>query len=326
MDEYDIYEFILENHGLSKKYNSNKNRVLISGNPRGGTTWLGEIINKTEKSSLIWEPFRPYRLYEMNLHDFSKKLGWFPYLPDNSEWQEADEFIKKSFTLEKINFKSLLKFNPYLKILFKTDYLIFKSVTSNTLLPYINSNVDIKAIYLLRHPCATVSSQLKHPAFTENSGKELNLLKESKFNFIHKQYGSIYSNLETLHEKLAAIWCISNVIPLTTKFHNPNLIRIIFYEDLLENTELIVNQLFHYLEKECNSDLHKHLRKMSSTTLHNPNRTSDNQIALWQKDLSPNEIEQILSVVRKFGITIYDGGIRPKKNELNVDIKKLIIE
>src|SRR6056297_3604377 len=77
---------------INKRYHDKNKKVLISGMPRGGTTWLAELLLNINNSILFWEPLRPFRLEEQNLSEFSKELGWFPYIPENGEWYKGHRF------------------------------------------------------------------------------------------------------------------------------------------------------------------------------------------------------------------------------------------
>lgn len=54
------------------------NTIIISGTPRGGTTWLAELLAAVTKSPILWEPLEPSYHQEIK-----EKFGWDYYVPYN---------------------------------------------------------------------------------------------------------------------------------------------------------------------------------------------------------------------------------------------------
>src|SRR6185312_3597014 len=52
--------------------------------------------------------------------------------------------------------------NKDLSEISKSQYFVIKDVNSNMLLPWITSNFPIRPIYVVRHPCAVIASQLEY--------------------------------------------------------------------------------------------------------------------------------------------------------------------
>ena len=110
---------------ILKTYNP-QDTTLIFSDPRGGGTWLSELLLKQEnKQALIWEPLHP-----QNKSIFTKKLRFSSrqYIPVHSDWKEA-----------KNAFESLLKGN----ILVQNSFFIskpFHFLISSKLIPASLSN------------------------------------------------------------------------------------------------------------------------------------------------------------------------------------------
>src|SRR5262249_7295463 len=43
---------------ISRRYDANKT-IVVSGNPRGGTSWLAEALAENPGQLLLWEPLEP---------------------------------------------------------------------------------------------------------------------------------------------------------------------------------------------------------------------------------------------------------------------------
>jgi len=299
-------------NSINNTWHDKNKRVLISGLPRGGTTWLAEVLSSSPKTILIWEPLRRFRLYEQNLHDFSNKIGWFPYIPINDSWKKGRETVDNIFSLQELNYKSLLKHNPYKKVL-NSDFAVIKCVTANGLLPYFNEHVDMRTILLIRHPCAVVLSQLNHPSFG-SAHKEAEKFFDSKFVHSNRfaQYKKIYNELKTIEELLSFIWCMQHIIPFESS--KSNLRLVVFYEELLIHPEKEFPRIFKFTNRYISNYLE--LIKNPSHTIVDFNTNNTKQVEKWKEKLNKKQIENILSVLNKLGMDIYNEDIYPNKQSI----------
>ncbi|MEO6348087.1 MAG: hypothetical protein ABIO60_09295, partial [Aquaticitalea sp.] len=78
---------------LSNKKNLQK--ILVVSSPRGGSTWLGEILSENENTLFIDEPLF------VNSHKRLKKVGvrWEMYLDNNNKEVHYLHFFKDLFSL-----------------------------------------------------------------------------------------------------------------------------------------------------------------------------------------------------------------------------------
>jgi len=70
------------------------NAILLFSDPRGGSTWLTEILMKAINPAVIWEPLSP------GINSEFKKLGFPPrqFIPEEDEWPEAKEAFQELFS------------------------------------------------------------------------------------------------------------------------------------------------------------------------------------------------------------------------------------
>lgn len=66
--------------------------IIISGEPRGGTTWLMELLQK-EVHAIVWEPLLQDTLATYTNQDLVRELGLTPYIPESTKWPEAEHFL-----------------------------------------------------------------------------------------------------------------------------------------------------------------------------------------------------------------------------------------
>lgn len=151
---------ILKLLSLYKEFDPNNNFMIFS-EPRGGSTWLAQMIKTVPRTALIWEPINPKVYQELRKINF----GWRQYIPENDKWQEAEDFFKQIFIGNKLSYHT----SSFLTVcdLIKAEQLLIKFVRGNALLPWITKQYNLihKPIYLVRHPFAVAQSQLKHGAW-----------------------------------------------------------------------------------------------------------------------------------------------------------------
>lgn len=280
--------------------------IIISGVPRGGTTWFAELLSSDKSSSLIWEPLNLTFYPEFNKHFFKERQYIDPKLKDDAIYNS----FKQVLTGNKLTHGILQRTD--VKQLITADYLIIKFCRANRLLPWLVNNFQFNVvIHMLRHPCAVVASQLKFGAWDDI---EHSFTKEElKPDGFIENYYHIIKPINKLEEKLAAIWCLDNIIPLTQNFENKW--KTITYENLLIKPE----ETFKHINIPYSSEIQNKLYKPSSTTVkgspvNNHGHNIEKQLSYWKKTLTQDQIQSIISIVKAFDINVYNENIYPKIN------------
>jgi len=134
-----------------------KDTIVISGTPRGGTTWLMEILATLPEYKTIFEPLKPSFFPEVRTLGFPPRV----YIPPDKDWPVVKKYLIKVFTGRKFSTQPAYSPTPYnIYKRFIARKLIVKFVRANRLLPWIYNNFDLRGIYfIIRHPCATIASQ-----------------------------------------------------------------------------------------------------------------------------------------------------------------------
>ncbi len=300
------YTFLKKNYLIryyNGKFNFNTSEaIIISGVPRGGTTWLAELLSVEEKLALIWEPLH------LEFYPPIKKLNfkWRQFIDINNHDHETIDLFSQLLTGKSLTRGILQKTS--IDKLKNADALIVKFCRANRLLPWLTTHFEFKkVIHLLRHPCAVVSSQLSfgawddiEPFFTE---------EELKSDGFIENYYEIIKPINTIEEKLAAIWCLDNILPLTENKSNKWV--SVTYENLLLNPE----KSFERMDIEFNSDMENKFNQPSTTTKSsspiNKKETVMQQLSYWKTKLNEQQTNSILTILRQFNITIYNQEIYP---------------
>ena len=311
---------------LSNKKINIKDTIVIAGTPRSGTTWLMEVLTAIPGYTYLYEPINPIWFPKIRGVGFKSRT----YLPPNTDWPEGKEYLEKTFTGRVFSLIPPIKFKaePIMHRLLGNK-LIVKFVRINRLLPWIVKRFDLRSIiFIIRHPCAVVASQLKtgfygyfsdYPPYHKTSPTLENLINEAaKIDFLDKEVYNRLKNIKTQEEMLTAIWCLDNYIPLSLPKPYPWI--TIAYEKLVKEEKNEVIRLFNNIgEKNIPQSVIRRLKEPSMLTLgsdRNLISDADKQLSKWKKMLSEKQVKRILNIVNNFGLDFYNEDIEPDYDKI----------
>ncbi len=303
----------LEKRNSRGNHISKKATIAIFSSPRGGSTWLAEIMNQAiERSSLILEPL--YRgVYQTNglmpteykaglpTHD----LGYWYYQPisDHEQWPESKLFFKKLLNREYLPL-SITYENKFSDIP-KSDNFIFKFCYGHLMMPWLMNNFDFTGIFLVRHPGAVISSQLNHINWSHIKNK-----KEYSFNLpvfrnsgYFEQYRPILDQITTPEENLAAIWAMTNNYIIHHRDNNQKW-KTVAYEELFLNPKETLTDLFHFTGHPFPEKVLEKV-KIPSKTTSSTFLENNKQLGSWRKQLSDEQQSRIADILTKFKVNYY---------------------
>ena len=280
--------------------------IVALGSPRSGTTWIMEILNHLPEYTTVFEPLHPERFPRAR----ELKLSMRHYEVEGTENEALREYLGSVFRGEESSRRPRyrLNFGNFMKRVTATK-LVVKFVRANRLVPWILTNHDIRAlIYIIRHPCATIASQLR----TGYTGYDVYSLAPSidevvndanKIGFddaIINKLRRITTEIQTL----AAVWTMDQVIPL--RHNDPKMFKL-SYEDLSSNSEKEVMKLLRFLdETDRYEDIIQEIKRPSM--LAKKQRNSDMmKKASWKNELNNHQIENIRLVLNWFDVSFDDG-------------------
>ena len=295
--------------------------ILVFGTPRGGTTWIMEILETLPGYKSIFEPFHKDWFPEV------QKLGINPsrpYVYFKDPNPQLKEYLTKVFRGEVLSKKP--RYRPTLKNIYKRIFAkkaIVKFIRANRLLPWIANNFQVKGtFFVIRHPCATIASQLETGIRGYFMPKNIPLQKEivlSSISGIRELSGNEelirkLKAIETQEEILAAIWSIDNYLPIyyQRKFNWYTLI----YELLVMNPEEEVEKMFSYINENVPEEVYSKIRLPSMTTYDRTYVGTIEQLVKWRKRLLERQVKNILKVVYWFGLDFYTEDPEPDYNAL----------
>ncbi|HIH72124.1 MAG: Uncharacterized protein XD43_1711 [Thermococcales archaeon 44_46] len=309
-------------HKLIKRKINIRDTIIVSGTPRGGTTWFMELLETLPDYKSIFEPLHK------DWFPLVKKLNLppRPYLEPNAEKDQLKKYLTLVFTDQIVSKSPRFPMNlrSIKKRLFATKILV-KFIRANRILPWIVNNFEIRATYfLIRHPCATIASQLEtgiRGYFLPKSvpiPKEI-VLKEAQ------QIPSIKDNewlmeklntITTQEEILAAIWSMDNYVPLLYLSSHQNAWYTVVYEKLITDFDEEIKKVFGYINEAVPEEVYERFKKPSSTTHDKSHLGTQKQLSKWKRKLSKSQIENILKVVHWFGLDFYTEAPEPDYDAL----------
>ncbi len=312
------YISYLHNRG---KINMNET-IVISGVPRGGTTWVMELLETLDGYRSVFEPFHRGWFPEIKKLNLTPR----PYLPPTQRNTELENYLTKVFE-GKIQGRG-----PGYRLAIKTiikrlhaSKLLIKFVRANRLLPWISETFKLRANYLImRHPCATIASQLEtgyRGYFLQRSSplpreivlKEALLIPQVRENeWLVRKLQSI----ETQAEILALVWSLDNYVPLSYLTTHPGSIHPIIYEKLIVDFEEEIEKIFGFINEKVPKEAYEKFKKPSKTAHDKDYLGTQKQLLKWKNKLSKRQVEEILKVTHWFNLDFYTTAPEPEYDAL----------
>ncbi len=293
--------------------------IAIYGSPRAGTTWLLELLSNLPRYITLFEPLHKDWYPDSMMYGFTPR----PYLSPDSENDLYKRYLKYVFeglvTDKYPKFEMIESWNRLIG-----DRMLVKFIRANRLLPWILNNFKLKAnILIIRHPCSTISSQIKTGITGYNIKKRciphkvilkletiLNEAQDIVDDDILKELKKIKSGVGIL----AATWALDQYVPL---IHKKKLdFTIVNYESLVLNpNEEIANILKITGYEDLHNKIISNINKPSKTSK-NLKRSKEKQLSKWVSFLSKKQVKEIFDVINLFGIDFYDHNIEPDNEKI----------
>ena len=242
----------------------------IFGAGRSGTTWLGTIVSSHPKIAYRFEPFSRLRQTNTYVEETFKLIRsstfsssdlsqiYHTLLSAHPEW-EKPPFFQKSYSIPpgRSMIWPLARKNTLFSHLFQQLYtpkatppLVFKEVQGNLLYPLL-TRTTAPVIYIMRHPCAVVWSNMqgqKNSLMPKHRRQRLSKLLEKKNPTLAEQYNGRLEKL-SISEQEALLWRLDVEQALSACQVNKNGLLVI-YEGLVAHPLEIASKVFNHLGLE----------------------------------------------------------------------------
>lgn len=283
--------------------------IVVASSPRGGSTWLAEILLTIPGYHLLWEPLH------LNNNPNCIKYGfdWVNYLPTHTRAPEKRRYMEDVLSGRDLSTRLLtsLSIKPN-RLLFLRGYII-KCVNVNLMLSWLLREFPVRTLLLIRHPCAVVASQLAHPGWRRVTREDLGAYRNVKDEY--PQFEEAFQRAKSHEEVLAVVWGMQTHVPLSQP--PPHRWCLVTYERLVDKGKDQLEKIFDYLREPVPQGAYRQLRVPSATAGPSINlATGHDRLTGWKNRLTPKQIGNVLSIVRSMGINYYNEDIHPNNSEL----------
>lgn len=249
--------------------------ISIFGVPRSGTSWLGQLFNSSPIVSYKYQPLFSYA-FKNRLNSYSTRNDILQFYNDliNSN----DEFVNQTINISGNN---EIQFPKH-----QATHLVWKEVRYLNLIEHILKNSDTKFIFIIRHPCAVISSWIQAPKEFNSTWKieEEWFRAEKKNQFRAEEYYGYerWKNAYQLFIRLSEIY--------------PERVKIVKYEKLVIDTLKEVTGLFKFAEIPLLEQTINFINESKSKNIDDPYgvfKVKDD-INEWKKKLPEKIADQII--------------------------------
>jgi hypothetical protein len=272
--------------------------LMIFSDPRGGSTWLNEILGEIKGTTGVWEPLA--LTYGNRFRSIG--FGWRQIIPETGQWPEAKRLFNSLLKGKLVAKDTVAKTSPLKWV--RGERLLIKFCRGNNLLFWIQANFELKykPVYLVRHPGAVIASQLVHPGWR---GREFHFeIPDMPFNELYVEHSAFLKTFKHYYEWLAAIWCITNGELL--KHRNSGKFIFITYENMVINPEKEIGRIFTdwniSISQSVQSRFYRASKTSSSSLVLEDNEA---QLSKWMDFFSKVELERIQEILNYFKIDFY---------------------
>ena len=293
-----------------------ENAISLFCDPRGGSTWLAEVLNAIPNSMIVEEPLSLGNVPEL------KKLGfsWRQYIPENEIWSEAKSVFQLLLEGRKLNAR-ICRINSIVEVK-KSDQLILKIIRGKALLPWYVRQFDFKykPLVMVRHPFAIAASLLNHSSWNYPFKKLV--VPEGPFNEFYKNHKDFLGALQTKEEQLTALWCMVNNVVLNHPDNDHSWITI-NYENLVLEPQKYFQKIFDLWGMDLPEELMKRISVPSTSTKGKRSVEPDKLISDWKKKLTEKQISRLQKVLDHFEVDYYNKTVTPTIAANEVHLKNV---
>jgi hypothetical protein len=283
--------------------------VLVVCPGRGGSTWLAEIVSALQGYVILWEPLH----LENNPRCREAGFGWQNYPGSEEDQQTRKEYLRRVYTGRDLSTRTLtsLEFDP--SQLINIGGYVVKHVNANMMIHRIMEWFPVRAVLMIRHPCAAVSSQLEHGGWTHLSKEDITIPDGLFADFPHLE--QVFEGLSTLEEFLAFEWAIQTYVPLSQPTPHPWYLTT--YERLVVDGRREVERIFDYLETPVPPSAIARLEEPSATTGEESHiEQNKNRLTGWTERLNQGQVSRILETSWAVGVRCYSESLTPNEESL----------
>ena len=262
--------------------------VFLAGSGRSGTTWVQELINHRRDHRVIFEPFLG------SVVPFCRHFERKQYLRDEDD---SPAFLGPARRILGGRFRNEWTDQYNAGGVYRKR--LIKDIRANLLLHWLRRHFpEVPFVFLMRHPCAVVSSQLRG----RWGLKAADLLRQTQLVDDHLvPFTEVMRHARDDFENLLLVWCVENYVPLR-QFQRGEIL-LLFYEDLIRHPEREVERLFRFLRRPVEPGAFEQFRRPSAQVRSwSAVLTGGDPLDSWRKHIDADQIRRALQFLRLFGL------------------------
>ena len=265
--------------------------VLLAGKGRSGTTWMASLINRNNDYRVIFEPFNPDRVKTF------QHFGRRKYIREDCQDPRYLLPVERVLTGR---FRSAWSDAKNTRLLLARKRLI-KTVRANLFLGWLKARYPTVPIVLaIRHPCAVVTSAMRRgwsPVLPYMLDQE-----DLVHDFLAPHLDVILGARDDFEQHVVA-WCIEHYVIL--RQFQQGQIHLLFWENLYDQPERELEQLFSFLGRPCEEHSEISPRQPSTTTSRETRvalASGRDLLELWRAEVSKEQLKRCVTILSAFGL------------------------
>lgn len=279
----------------------NKRPVFITGAPRCGSSWVGEVLGNCTGMRYVYEPFN--HKWAPALHEH---LAHFTYLTSAAS-PLVTKYATNAFQGRQ-NLKQLIRaaYRGYLgAATHPASNVVVKDPTASLMSAWISTQFNAKILFVMRHPCGFASSL---DALDWQLSVNTLLRQKPLMNEHLEQYRSVLRHARS--DKWltrGAIWAAIHLV-YTKQMESQTNWLLYKYEDICENPAKHYVSMAETLGLEMSPKARRKIQSLSTTNRADSGSTRRDSKAMrdiWQDRMSTGEIDAVMGVVSEFGLKLY---------------------
>lgn len=278
--------------------------LLVIGNGRSGTSWIGDTLSQERSLTYYREPCHPGR---KGLSGEAADAVWTRYVPPGGSDRYFQETLGGAFDGLMVRGGGVSWRGLPARVLQRPRILV-KEVAAFLSLDWLYQRWKPEVLVVVRHPCAYAASvrALRHDAAEIARFDMLRNNKTLQQNYI----GHLMPHLTSVEgplEASVASWAIRNYINLRLQAERPEW-QVIYYEELARNPAEKFRSLFLKYNLHWDKTIAEWIRAKTTTEQvghFTTSRVSSTRIDAWRQRLSSEEVARIRRVVEPFDLPIY---------------------
>jgi sulfotransferase family protein len=262
--------------------------AFVAGSGRSGTTWVEDLINHRGDHRIVFEPFWGRQVpsfRHFNERQYLRPGDESPRFLDPVR-QVLDGKLRSAWTDQMVD-----------RLIYRRR--LIKDIRASLFLNWLHHRFQsLPIVFVMRHPCAVVTSQLKlrwQPEL-DQALDQPELVQDFLAPFM-----DVLQSVKGEFERAIAFWCVENYVVL--KQFAPDEVLLVFYEEALRQPEHEMQRLFGFLQQPLDAHLFEHYSRPSEQTrTDSAICTGEDPVSAWRKQVTAVQVQRAVEILAAFGL------------------------